>query len=548
VVSVTSEIASNLSFQSSLRAQKSDAPPANDSFASLVDSNNAAADNNRAGDSSSPPSNNSSAPRRPDDTAAKTGAARDNSAADKPTTTTNNNNKGSADRDTAAVEQANGNTDAKPEQAKPKTSAAKADDTKSEVKADSGETPATDADATETKQDVATIAVTVDAVAVAIPVAVVPVENSATPATGNTTATAPLPIAAAAIATTAAVTGAASDTIQDNAAGAATPATVAAAATADADATAAATANETVTAGLQTASTDAAVATDVALAAFVAAPVVAKPATASKTSPAVKDTTAKTGEQEVTTGTTEASVNTATAPAVAVDATQPAAPTGKLGAEHRSADALKPDAAAGASESANAAARTHSAGPDTAAQTSVNSPTNDLPTVTTVQPQLQPAAVQATSQFTVTAATPTAAVPLSGLAMEIAVTAKSGKSRFEIRLDPADLGRIDVRIDVDRNGQVTSHLTVEKPETLSMLRQDATQLQRALNDAGLSTSGGGLQFSLRDQSQSGQNDQNQSNPNAQRLIVAEEEVVPAAVAGRSYGRMFGPSGGVDIRV
>ena len=30
--------------------------------------------------------------------------------------------------------------------------------------------------------------------------------------------------------------------------------------------------------------------------------------------------------------------------------------------------------------------------------------------------------------------------------------------------------------------------------------------------------------------------------------VSEEEVVPAAVAGRSYGRMFGPSGGVDIRV
>ena len=163
-------------------------------------------------------------------------------------------------------------------------------------------------------------------------------------------------------------------------------------------------------------------------------------------------------------------------------------------------------------------------------------------------PQLQPTAVQATSQFTVTAATQTAAVPLSGLAMEIAVTARSGKSRFEIRLDPAELGRIDVRIDVDRNGQVTSHLTVEKPETLSMLRQDATQLQRALNDAGLSTGGGGLQFSLRDQSQSGQNDQNQSNPNVQRLIVAEEEVVPAAVAGRSYGRMFGPSGGVDIRV
>ena len=103
-------------------------------------------------------------------------------------------------------------------------------------------------------------------------------------------------------------------------------------------------------------------------------------------------------------------------------------------------------------------------------------------------------------------------MPLNGLAVEIAASAKSGKSRFEIRLDPAELGRIDVRIDVDRNGQVTSHLTVEKPETLAMLRQDAPQLQRALEDAGLKTGDGGLQFSLRDQSSSGQNNGNESRP------------------------------------
>jgi flagellar hook-length control protein FliK len=126
------------------------------------------------------------------------------------------------------------------------------------------------------------------------------------------------------------------------------------------------------------------------------------------------------------------------------------------------------------------------------------------------------------------------------------VSARSGKSRFEIRLDPADLGRIDVRIDVDRNGLVTSHLMVEKPETLSMLRQDAPQLQRALDDAGLSTGNGGLQFSLRDQS--GRNDGGESTPNAQRLIIGEEDSPPPAVAGRTYGRMLGSSSGVDIRV
>jgi flagellar hook-length control protein FliK len=156
------------------------------------------------------------------------------------------------------------------------------------------------------------------------------------------------------------------------------------------------------------------------------------------------------------------------------------------------------------------------------------------------------ATVAATGPLSVTAAT-NAPVPLSGLALEIAVSARSGKSRFEIRLDPADLGRIDVRVDVDRNGQVTSHLTVEKPETLSMLRQDAPQLQRALDDAGLKTGTGGLQFSLRDQSSSSQNGGNEAGRDAQRLVINDEEI-SAAVAGRTYGRMLGSGSGVDIRV
>ena len=166
-----------------------------------------------------------------------------------------------------------------------------------------------------------------------------------------------------------------------------------------------------------------------------------------------------------------------------------------------------------------------------------------------VQPQLSAvtAAAAPAQALSVTMAT-NAPVPLNGLALEIAVSARSGKSRFEIRLDPAELGRIDVRIDVDRNGQVTSHLTVERPETLALLRQDAPQLQRQLDDAGFKTGDGGLQFSLRDQSSSGQNNGNETSRNAQRLIVRDDEVIPATVAGRSYGRMLGSSSGVDIRV
>ena len=219
----------------------------------------------------------------------------------------------------------------------------------------------------------------------------------------------------------------------------------------------------------------------------------------------------------------------------------------------------KPEAGSGFSDAAKAtisdsASLSISATPRDHATTVATGPTpadssdTSLQATATPQPQLASpsSSVAATGTLSVTAATG-AAVPVSGLAVEIAASVKSGKTRFEIRLDPADLGRIDVRIDVDRNGQVTSHLTVEKPETLSMLQQDAPQLQRALDDAGLKTGSGGLQFSLRDQSFSGQNSGNETTGNAQRLVI-DDDAIPAAVAGRSYGRMLGASGGVDIRV
>ena len=73
-------------------------------------------------------------------------------------------------------------------------------------------------------------------------------------------------------------------------------------------------------------------------------------------------------------------------------------------------------------------------------------------------------------------------------------------------------------------------------------------LKRALDDAGLKTGSGGLQFSLRDQSSSGQNSGNEAGRNAQRLIISEDDSIPAAMAGRTYGRMSGSGSGVDIRV
>ena len=145
-----------------------------------------------------------------------------------------------------------------------------------------------------------------------------------------------------------------------------------------------------------------------------------------------------------------------------------------------------------------------------------------------------------------TAAVTTAAIPLANLPIEIATQAKNGNNRFEIRLDPPELGRIDVRLDIDSNGQVTSRLVAERATTLDLLRRDAPQIERALQDAGLTTSGQGMQFSLRDQSFAGSDEG--ALPNATRLVLPEDDTATIEAIRQGYGRRIGLGGGIDIRV
>ncbi|MEA2933971.1 MAG: flagellar hook-length control protein FliK [Variibacter sp.] len=139
------------------------------------------------------------------------------------------------------------------------------------------------------------------------------------------------------------------------------------------------------------------------------------------------------------------------------------------------------------------------------------------------------------------------AIPLNGLAVEIAARALEGKRRFEIRLDPPELGRIDVRLDFGRDGQVTSRLVVERAETLDLLRRDSAGLERALEQVGIRTPDSGLQFSLRDQP--GQRWAGAETPTRSAvLIVPDEDVTVREAVRRGYGALRGLGAGLDRQV
>ena len=561
--SFTSEAVTSASFQGAPppRPARSDPSPGNDSFGALVDSSTAADTSNDRANSTA--QDQSASRRRSDDASAAADRRQSRNAASADRAAQND----SDDRDAAIRQRSDTNADAHTDavqRSKTKSGASKTEDAKSTAKPDSDHAPTAHAEAAsvadpaaQAQQDVPAVT-TPNPVAVAIPVTVAAANvPAASPASGK--ATEPLAIAAAAIAASSAATDApAASTAQTKIDASATAATASAATTAT-TADAAAAAKITVQAASETTATpvnqpavqaDATAATGAELTAAIAAPAPVAPKVTTKTAGVTQTGAATSSDPEAAPGTADPSATAISTGSARNGVAQGPAVAGKPKAGNGGIDGIKADNPSTNSSSTiatNISAREHSAVAE--AGHAAADPTDiGVQATGAIQPQLHSSAAAPTpvGPLNVTAAT-NAAVPLSGLALEIAVSAKSGKSRFEIRLDPADLGRIDVRIDVDRNGQVTSHLTVEKPETLSMLRQDAPQLQRALDDAGLRTGNGGLQFSLRDQSSSGQDNGSGSGRNAHRLIV-EDDSIPAAVAGRTYGRMLGSSSGVDIKV
>ncbi len=159
------------------------------------------------------------------------------------------------------------------------------------------------------------------------------------------------------------------------------------------------------------------------------------------------------------------------------------------------------------------------------------------------------AATPSTAAAAPAAAPAAAAVPVSGLPVVIAARARAGSNQFDIRLDPPELGRIDVRLDVNHDGQVTSHVTVDRQDTLDLLQSQQPQLERALEQAGLKTSDNGLQFTLRDQSFTGQNSSGGGNaqPNTAPQLVVPDADLPPVQSTQIYTRVS-LRGGLDIRV
>lgn len=92
-----------------------------------------------------------------------------------------------------------------------------------------------------------------------------------------------------------------------------------------------------------------------------------------------------------------------------------------------------------------------------------------------------------------------AAAPLvAHVAVHVAQAAGDGSDRISLKLSPAELGRIDVKLEFGPEGRIHAVFAADRPHTLELLQRDARELARALQDAGLQADSGSLSFNLRD--------------------------------------------------
>jgi len=117
--------------------------------------------------------------------------------------------------------------------------------------------------------------------------------------------------------------------------------------------------------------------------------------------------------------------------------------------------------------------------------------------ITATAPQAATQAASTTQAGPTAYVRPETQVNMPFIAAEIARHVQNGVPRFEIRLNPPEMGRIDVRLEFDPSGNVTARLAVERSETLDLMQRDQRTLERMLAQAGIDSGKTSLEFSLK---------------------------------------------------
>jgi hypothetical protein len=142
---------------------------------------------------------------------------------------------------------------------------------------------------------------------------------------------------------------------------------------------------------------------------------------------------------------------------------------------------------------------------------------------------------------------------VANLAAQIAKKLDGRSTRFDVQLDPAGLGKVDVRVEIGGDGKMSASMAFDNPQAAAELKSRAGELHRALEQSGFDLSGG-LSFDVasdRGQGRQAQGQDADANTGAafrgRAFQTALDTTADAAPSNQLMFRQSSASG-VDIRI
>lgn len=90
------------------------------------------------------------------------------------------------------------------------------------------------------------------------------------------------------------------------------------------------------------------------------------------------------------------------------------------------------------------------------------------------------------------------------VAVQVKKGIAKGNTTISIRLNPVELGRVNVRVEVNADGRTTLAVVADNRHTLELLQRDSGSLEKSFADLGMDMSEGGMSFDLNEQFAGGQ--------------------------------------------
>ena len=224
----------------------------------------------------------------------------------------------------------------------------------------------------------------------------------------------------------------------------------------------------------------------------------------------------------------------ATGPSAAAPAAATAVPPAASGPMPGAADLLAAAAAArdAAAESAEAGEPTPDM-PQPGEGAAAQSQATTAPREAGVS-QLSRATIEATAQ----------------IAAQILRRLEGRSTRFEMALTPDELGRVDVKLDIDAEGRLNARLAFDNPAAATDLRGRADELRRQLEDAGFHLAADAFEFAERDSGSSAIDRGQDARNGSSRAFAAASRLnteIDIAQPPRWLALTLSPSG-VDMKV